>query len=240
MAADLEKLARKFQKDYPEFAASLHASAQVARKLGAPEHFPAETSSAKTPETHVEIKTFSKEALEFLKTRKELVYTLNGQSLKDQQLAGRPFWFIFSGGEEFLTFPSMRSEVAFNPSPEKFFLPESKNLTLPQQEEMIAEYSHKLQKEFGSDTIRAVMGDAPDYTSIAFQHLDATKAKGKAEYLFGKEYGGYDYARTKTPTSGSHVAHVGNFNADFGLCVDHLSPDDGHGYVRAAPLVVPA
>jgi len=189
----------------------------------------------KTPETQGEIKRFSKEALEFLKKKDLLHYPLNGQSLKAQKLAGRPFWYIVDVSDEFLTLPSMQSEVAFHPSPDKFFLPESKNFTLPQQQEMIAEYSYKLQREFGSEEIEAVMGDVPDYTLLAFLHLDATKGE---ERLFGEKYG-YKYARTKTPTSISGVASVGGFNADRGFNVDDWHAAYRGGGIFEAPLIVP-
>lgn len=185
--------------------------------------------------TQVEVKPFSKEALEFLKRKELLHYSLNGQSLKAQKLAGRPFWYIVDVGDNFLTLPSIQSEVAFHPSPDKFFLPKSNKLTLSQQQERIEEYSDKLQREFGSKEIKAVMGDAPDYTLLAFLHLDATNGK---ERLFGGKYH-YNYARTKTPTSSSDVAHVGSFHAYDGLAVNDWHADDGYGHVRAAPLVVP-
>lgn len=191
--------------------------------------------SPQTPEKQLEIKRFSKEALDFLKKKELLHYPFNAQSLKVQKLAGRPFWHIVDAGDNFLNLPSMQSEVAFNPFPDKFFLPKSNNLTLPQQQEMIAEYSYKLQREYGSKEIKAVMGDAPDYTLAAFLHLDATQGK---ERLFGEKYG-YQYARTKTPTGSSLVAVVGNFDADDGLDVDDWNADRGDDGVHAAPLVVP-
>lgn len=191
--------------------------------------------SVATPEKQLEIKRFSKDALGFLESKEQIVYPLNGLSLKAQKAAGRPFWYIVHAGEKFLTLPSMQSEVAFNPSPDKFFLPKSNNLTLSQQQEMIDEYSYKLQKEFGSEEIKAVMGNASDYSLVAFLHLDATKKK---EYLFGEKYN-YDYARTKTPTSSSLVAVVGYFHADNGLDVDYWNAGRGHDVVPAAPLVVP-
>lgn len=191
---------------------------------------------AQTPETPVAIKPFSKEALDFLKRKGHLYYPLDGQSLKDQMLAGRHFWHIAPVGENFLTLSSMRSEVAFHPSPDKFFLPKSNNLILLDQQYMISEYSHKLQTEFGSGEIKAVMGDAPDFTLLAFLHLQAIRRK---EGLFGRMYR-YNYARTKTSTNGSSVADVGNFHATSGLHVDHWHADRGHYHVYAAPLIVPA
>lgn len=78
------------------------------------------------------------------------------------------------------------------------------------------------------------MGEAPDYVELAFAHLDAT-----GERLFGKKYD-YNYARTKTPTVDSYVAHVSYFGSVDGLRVDYWYRDDGYGDVFASPLVVPA
>ena len=233
MVIKLERLANEWGANgYPQIADRLNADVQEARRLGAPETFPSVAAPVETP---VEIKRFSEEALQFLKKKDLLHYPLNRQSLKAQKLAGRPFWYIVAAGEQFLTLPSMSSQVAINPSPDKFFLPKSNRLTLLQQQEMIDEYSYKLQQEFGSKEIKAVMGDAPDYSLIAFLHLDATKGK---ERLFGQKYG-YNYARTKTPTIGSRVAHVGHFDADHGLSVNNWHAGLGRAYVHAAPLVVP-
>lgn len=216
-------------------------AARIEAKGDFPEAYvvtPVEQPVVKTSEAPVEIKRFSKEALDFLKKKELLHYPLNGPSLKAQKLAGRPFWHIVDAGEKFLALPSMGSEAAFHPSPDKFFLPKSNNLALSQQLELITEYSYKLQRELGSEEIQAVMGDAPDYSLLAFQHLDATKAKGRREYLFGVKYG-YNYARTKTPTSSSAVAFVGYFNAVRGLVVNDWDRADGFDNVRVAPLVVP-
>lgn len=202
------------------------------------EKAPRQRGKIVTPETPGIIKSFSKEALEFLKKKNLLHYPLNGQSLKAQQLASRPFWYIIDPSDNFLTLPSMQSEVAFHSFPDKFFLPKSNKLTLPQRQEMIAEYSYKLQREFGSKDIEAVIGDSPDYSLVAFLHLGATK-----EYLFGEKYR-YDYAITKTPITktlagSSLVAVVGNFDADCGLYVNRWSVDLDRDRVHIAPLIMP-
>ena len=194
-----------------------------------------ENPDVKSPEVPVKIKTFSIEALDFLKSKKQLVYPLNGLSLRAQRLADRPFWYMVDAGEQFLNLASMYSQVAINPSPDEFFLPESNKLTLVQQQEIIDDYSYKLQIEFGSEEIKAVMGDAPDYTLLAFLHLDAMGGK---DPLFGKKYG-YNYARTKTPTSDFDVARVGYFRENYGLHIFDWPRDLGLDHVHAAPLVVP-
>jgi len=76
------------------------------------------------------------------------------------------------------------------------------------------------------------MGEAPDYSELAFAHERVTGVR-----LFGRDYN-FDYARTKTPTSGSYVALVGDFD-DNGLDVYRLHRGHGYDGVWAVPLVVP-
>lgn len=180
------------------------------------------------------IKSFSKEEEKALKTEGKAIYTLTGETIQDQKDAGRKFWYITpSEGGKLLVLHSRLSQVAFDPRPNKFFLPKSNNHTLDEQLEMITEYSYRLQKRLGIQTIEAIMGEAPDYTQLAFTHLDAT-----GERLFGEKYDLY-FARTKTSTVGSDVADVGGFSADHGLRVDrwHRGSGDDDGF--ASPLVVP-
>lgn len=189
-----------------------------------------------TPETPVEIKRFSEEALDFLRKKGLLHYPLNGQSLQAQQLEGRLFRHIGRVKKHSLFSSSMLSEAAFNPFPNRFFLPKSNRLTLLQQQWMISQHSIDLQREFGSEEIMAVMGNAPDYTLLAFLHFDATR---RTEYLFGQRYN-LSYAKTKTPVSGNYnFAIVGNFRT-YGLSVSERNGTKVFDHVFAVPLVVPA
>lgn len=184
----------------------------------------------KTPETLVEIKRFSQEQKEALEKEGYLVYGLTGQSIKTLRDEGRRFWSLWNKElPDFEALGSMHSEVAINPN--KPFLPKSNNKTLAQQEDMVGKFSEELGKKVKG--VKAIIGQAPDYAELAFAHLDATK-----EYLFG-EKDNYDYARTKTPTSGSLVAYVGFFRAVDGLHVHYWFAGAGLGGVHAAPLVVP-
>lgn len=192
--------------------------------------------STSTPEAKIEIKRFTQEEREVLaKEGLRAVYTLSGETIQMQKDAGRRFWYIASSDSgQLLSVQSMFSEVAFDPRPSKFFLPKSNNSTLDQQLEMIAEYSHNLQRKLGTQTVEAVIGEAPDYTQIAFAHLDVTRKR-----LFGSDYN-YNYARTKTPTVGSSVAGVGYFDDVDGLDVDVWRRGHGLSLVWAVPLVVPS
>ena len=191
---------------------------------------PVENPVAKIPETRVEIKRFSKEQKEALEKQGFVIYGLTGQSIKTLRDAGRKFWSTWHKElPDFEALGSMHSEVAINPN--KPFLPKSNNKTLAQQEDMVGKYSAEVAKKVPG--VKAIIGQAPDYVELAFAHLDSTK-----EYLFGAK-DNYDYARTKTPTSSSGVADVGDFRADVGLGVNDWDAGHGDGIVHAAPLVVP-
>lgn len=186
--------------------------------------------TVQTPEVPVEIKQFSDEAREALEKQGYIVYGLTGQSIKTQREAGRPFWSTWHNSyPDFEALTSMQSEVAINPS--ELFLPMSNNKTLPQQEEMVTKFSEELAKKITG--VAAIIGQAPDYVELAFQHLDVTQNR-----LFGSKYD-YNYARTKTKTSGPLVALVGYFDPGCGLDVGHWTAGQGHKDVSVAPLVVP-
>lgn len=183
-----------------------------------------------SPEAPVEIKRFTQEQREALEKEGFVIYGLTGQSIKTLRESGRKFWSNWHNAlPDFEALGSMHSEVAINPS--KLFLPRSNDKTLAQQEEMVSKFSQDIGKKVQG--VKAIIGGVPDYAELAFVHLDATQ-----EYLFGAKYN-YNYARTKTPTSSSDVAHVGNFDRDDGLVADDWRRDVGDGGVHAAPLVVP-
>lgn len=226
MAAELVKLAGQFrEKGFEILAASLDAQAQIARQLGAPESF--------SIEQPVGIRKFSDQTKDVLKQEGYLVYPLTGQSIRSLREAGKPFWSTWHRDyPDFENLPSRLSEVAINPDPKKFFLPKSNSKTLTEQEEMIKDYSKQLAKRLVS--VKAVLGEAPDYVELAFAHLDAT-----GEYLFGEKYS-YDYTRTKTLTAEARVACVGGFVAADGLSIDRWRPDDSISGLWSVPLVVPS
>lgn len=207
------------------------AGAEIARVLR--EQYGDIPLNHKTTEAAVAVKRFTDKQKEALhKIGLTAIYPLSGQSLRSLREGGRKFWTDWhKDSPDFENLTSRLSEVAINPN--KLFLPKSNNKTLEQQEEMVKKFSEELRGRKRILGIEAVMGEVPDYTELAFLHLDATE-----ERLFGEKYN-YDYARTKTGV-GSGVALVGRFYADFGLCVDSWRPGSGGGGVWAAPLVVPA
>lgn len=180
----------------------------------------------------VEVRRFSDEAREALTKEGYAIYALSGQSIRSLRELDRKFWSTWhrdSQYEDFEAKGSMASEVALKP--DTLFIPRSNNKTLKQQEDMIAKFSTDLGKKVKG--VEAIMGEAPDYVELAFSHLEAT-----GERLFGEKYD-YNYARTKTPTVDSSVAHVGYFNAVDGLRVARWYRDYGRSVVFASPLVVP-
>lgn len=175
------------------------------------------------------IATFSKEQKNGLaRLGYEYFYPLTGQSIKDLRDSSNRFWSTWHNGDAFEKVASMSTEVALNPR--ALFLANSNRKDLTKQLAMIAKFSKALGKEVSG--VKAIMGEAPDYSTLAFAHERAT---GKR--LFGSDYD-YDYARTKTSTSGSDVAVVGGFDDD-GLYVSGLGRGHGYGRVWAVPLVVP-
>lgn len=188
--------------------------------------------SLPSPETPV-LQPFTSAEKSALKKDGLIIYPFSLQTIKSQKDAGKPFWYVVNGGPQFETVSSMVGEVAFNLNPDKFYLKGSNYKTLDQQEELNREYERELRERRSlPDHIRSVIGQAPDYTQLAFKHLEET-----GERLFGQKYG-YNYARTKTPTSDSRVAYVGGFDAAYGLHVLNLDRGEGRSDVFLVPLVV--
>lgn len=121
------------------------------------------------------------------------IYDLNGSTIAQQKAEGSKFGHITPADNNgVLRVPSLVGTVAFDPRPNKFFLPKSNRLTLDEQLEMTAEYSDKLQRKLGTKEIVAVLHEAPTYSALAFAHLQRTTKR-----LFGEEYG-FNYTRTIT------------------------------------------
>lgn len=172
---------------------------------------------------------FSAEQRKGLERKGYLVYSLTGQTIATLRDAGHPFWSTWHQGEAIEQVHSMLTEVAVNPK--SLFLQDSNRKTLDEQLAMVEKFGRKIAGEVKGVT--AILGSAPDYTELAFAHLDQ-----RGQRLFGEDFN-YDYARTTTPTGESVVAFVGNFDDAYGLYVYDLPQGGGYGLVWAAPLVVP-
>jgi len=187
---------------------------------------------SKSSETFV-LQPFTNEEKKTLKKDGYLIYPFTLKTIKTQKEAGKPLWHVIDTGPEFEAVTSMVGQVAFYPDPRRFFIPESNNRSLEEQLKMIEEYGKDLRQRLDlPDNIQAVMGHVPDYTQLAFTYLEKT-----GEYLFEGKYG-YNYARTKTPTSGSNVASVGGSGAGLGLRVLDCDRARGSNLLFAVPLVV--
>lgn len=181
----------------------------------------------RTPEAQIEIKRFSPEAREALDAKGFKVYELTGQSIVSLKEQGEKFWSTWHRDyPDFESLTSRHSEVAINPK--KLFIPRSNNKTLEEQLGAVARYSNGLQIK----GVEAILGEVPDYTELAFAHLDKT-----GERLFGKIYN-YNYTRTQTRVD-SDVANVGGFDAGGGLWVGRWHAGGRDGSIFAVPLVVP-
>ena len=177
-----------------------------------------------------EVKRFSTEDREGLEASGLVILKLTRQTIGGLRAAGRKFWSSWHQDyPDFEALPSRGSEVAINPR--ELFIPGSNRKSLQEQERMVQKFSRELSKKIKG--VEAIIGEAPDYVELAFAYLDAT-----GERLFGEKYD-YNYARTKTPTAGSSVANVGNFDAGNGLGVYYWDRDSGRGDVFASPLAVP-
>lgn len=186
---------------------------------------PLPVASVEAPK--VEVARFSPEAREVLEAKGFKVYELTGQSITSLREQGKQFWSTWHRDyPDFESLTSRHSEVAIDPK--KLFIPRSNNKTLQEQLEAVAKYSESL----GVQGVEAVLGEVPDYTELAFAHLDKT-----GQRLFGKKYD-FNYTRTQTRVGGD-VAFVGRFHADDGLHVYYWFPDSRDGLLHAAPLVVP-
>ncbi len=159
----------------------------------------------------------------------KFIYPLTGQSIATLRDAGNKFWSSWHKGAAIEAVTSMHTEVALNPT--ALFLSGSNRKTLTEQLAIVSRFNKALGKEVPG--VVAKLGGVSDYAELAFAHQRATGDK-----LFGSKYN-YDYTRTTTPSGGSVVALVGNFDVN-GLHVDSLHPDGGGDDVWASPLVVPA
>ena len=182
------------------------------------------------------VKRFSEEAREALRDKGFVIYELNGESIEDQVKAGRQFWSDNHFG--FDSLPSRSSEVAINPN--QLFLPHAKQGELAYQEKLLEVFNDQASNRIAG--VEAVVGSAPDYTSLAFAHLDATTKKGEPDYLFGENYGCL-FTRTSTPNKYDDrlLVHVGNFTPQYGglRVVDDWYKKHGYQGISLAPLFVP-
>lgn len=177
--------------------------------------------------------SFSPEAREVLEREGYLIYNLEGLSIHSLRLLGFKIGTLSREGylgENFwigISSASRLREVAFHP--EKLFLPRSNIKSLYEQRIMIHEFSQRFRRRNRTRGVRAIMGQAGDYTELAFQHFKRT-----GERLFEE-----GYARSRTEGSANRSVCIGCFSERIGLLVNLCSVFDREYYIWAAPLIVP-
>lgn len=177
-----------------------------------------------------------------------VILSLTGETIEDEQKARRLFRYVANGEDRLLRLPSIRTEVAIYPDPEKFFIPNSGSKDLPTQERLAEKDGQELRKRLGlkDDGVDVIIPDqASTFTEATFKYLDETTKKGKGVWLFGPDYAAaqglsFVYGRTKNPVneSGSRVALVGNAYPDDGLVVSDWNADHGRDGLHVVRLVV--
>lgn len=179
--------------------------------------------------------SFTEQARKELEDRGFCIVKLTGNSIaqfrasnpKDTTLYNiwSSFFPVFEG------ISSRGTEIAFDPSPDRFFIPNSGNSTFYEQLALIEEYSDGL----GIDGTRAIMGEAADYVDLAFTYRNNT-----GEFLFGPKYDNR-LARTQTSLFYDKII-VGHFDPKAGLRIGRWVPEriEGLDHVFAVPLIVPS
>ncbi len=186
------------------------------------------------PEDPIEIKCFSDEQRDVLDENGYIIYDLSGESVNTQKQTRNATYLT---REDIGPVTSMCSQVAINPK--ELFLPDSNNKTLRQQELLVEKFSQGLEKKLRGISVKAIIGEAPDYVELDSKHYDATYY-GDGLHLFERDEYISRFARTKTPTGNSSVAQVGWVKSyRSGIEVKHLHAMVGDPYVYAAPLIVP-
>lgn len=121
----------------------------------------------RTHEEQPDIKRFLTEQKEALEKEGYKIFTLSGESVKSLKHKGRGFYEGLSR-YSLESKTSIHSEVAINPY--RFFLPNSSNKTLEEQEKMIAELTSIIGTKVSG--VEAIIGEVPDYAELAFAHQD--------------------------------------------------------------------
>lgn len=224
MEAGISKLAKKFQR---------MGLSEKARRLGVPEFFSAPPQ---------EFRPFTPEEKEALIRDGAVTLSLTGETIEGQIKARQLFWEITEGGDRLLKLPSTVAEVAIYPDPEKFFIPNSGNKDLAEQEKLAKKDGQEIRKRLGlkDEGVGVIIPDqASTLTELFFKYLDKTTREGRGVWLFGPDYGSL-YGRTKNPVnkSGSIVANVGYAHPGSGIRIFGWGAGSGLVEVRVVRLVV--
>jgi|SRR3989344_1867263 len=182
-------------------------------------------------------RNFTSGALKDIKRAHGVVFDPFETSLAGLRVAKRPLWISYEG-EEFMNLVSRPTQVAIFPHRKDFYVPESNNLSLPDQGQLLeVDLEEVIKKKWGVGGMDFAIGDVATHAALPFAYLERPESKGVR--LHGRDYD-YKFARTDTPTVGSRVASVGYFFDRRGLYVRDWRAGDGYGNVWAVRLGVPA
>ena len=199
-------------------------------------------TQAETRPLTQEFRPFTDQEKEALRKDGAAIFSLIGETIKDQVSARRLFREVPNGVYRLLNLPSIKTEVAIFSDPNKFFVSNSGNKDLLTQENLARQDGQELRERLGlkDDGVDVIIPDqASTLTELTFKYLDETTKKGEGVWLFGKDYG-YLYGVTKNSVnkSGSEVAIVGNADRDRGVHVYDWYRGKGDARIHVVRLVV--
>lgn len=195
------------------------------------------------------VREFSPGTLKDIERNHGVVFNPLESSLAKLVAAKKPFWgFKNRDNPDFMNLVSRPTQIAIFPEPQDFYVPESNNLHLDQQRELLAvDEIEVVKKKMGIGGLRLIMGDVATHTGLVFAYFDRSEPtdvmfaflyRSDGIRLHGADYD-YRYARTETPTVGSRVACVGVFKKIAGLSVYDGHAGEGFRGVWAVRLGAP-
>ncbi|MCL4354233.1 hypothetical protein M1349_02045 [Patescibacteria group bacterium] len=180
----------------------------------------------------VAVKEFGEEERVALIKAGAVIYTLKKETIQDQIDLGRPFWHIANGGIGLLESQPKLTQVAVFPDYKNFYIPNSGEKTLEEQEKLAKQDAEKLRLELGINGITEIIpSEASALTQLVFMHLDKT-----GEWLFGHFFG-----RTNNSMQDKmSTAIVGNVYPEAGLHVNDWPKNGKDKNILAVRFIVPA
>lgn len=131
---------------------------------------------------------FGQQETEVLLQDGALIYPSTGLSMFAQYKQGFPIdetWYQYVGIAKIAAVRSQVTQIALYPDPDKFYIPNSENKTLTEQELLAEQESALLRQRLGVDgLIIPIPANSATLTEIISRHQMAT-----GEILLGKKYG---------------------------------------------------